>query len=145
MEKQMQIVTRIIALSRAVQLGRQLREIERVLATLTPPTQKRLAELTVREVEAAAQCEFPHLYSTPPEQRYRPWGNGTDIGFTRVKSDNLQVRMRGIALWLAVVYHETRESTFSEPEQLHRRVLGIMRQLKQAGPAESNDHDRAVA
>lgn len=141
----MQIVTRIIALSRAVQLGRQLREIERLLETLSPSTQKRLAELTVREVETAAQCEFPHLYTTPPEQRYRPWGNGTEIGFTRVKSDNLQVRLRGIALWLAVVYHETRESSFSEPEQLHRRVLGVMRQLKQADPSVSDEHGRAVA
>lgn len=143
----MQIVTRIIALSRAVQLGRQLREIERVLAAFSPNTRKRLAELTVREVDAAAQCEFPHLYGTPPEQRYNAWGNGTDIGYNRVKSDNLQVRMRGVALWLAVVYHETRESRFAEPEQLHRRVLGIIRQLKQADPqptAEQQAH-RAVA
>lgn len=141
----MQIVTRIIAMSRAVQLGRQLREIERVLTGLTPSTRKRLAELTIREVDAAAQCEFPHLYGTPPEQRYNAWGIGSDIGFNRVKSDNLQVRLRGIALWLAVVFHETRDSRFSEPEQLHRRILGIVRQLKQAGPQPVEQVQRAVA
>ncbi|MDN5923869.1 MAG: hypothetical protein L0H70_02585 [Xanthomonadales bacterium] len=130
----MRIITRIIALSRSVQLSRQLAEIERAMSTLTPATRSRLASLTQREVDQAAQCEFPHLYGTPPEERYRAWGIGTDIGFARSKSDNLQVRLRGISLWLAVAYHETRDASFSEPQNVNRRILGILRMLKHAAP-----------
>lgn len=133
----MRIITRIIALSRSVQLSRQLTEVERLMATLTPATRSRLATLTQREVDQAAQCEFPHLYGTPPEDRYRAWGSGTDVGFDRAKSGNLQVRLRGIALWLAVAYHETRDATFSEPQKVNRRILGILRTLKHAAPRDA--------
>lgn len=141
----MPIITRVLALSRSVQLNRQLREIDRIIETMALPTRARLAALTSRECEQAAQCEFPHLYGTPPEQRFTPWGTGAEIGYSRVRSDNLQVRMRGIALWLAVVFHETRDSAIAEPAALHRRVLGILRMLKDAAPAESDARNRAVA
>jgi hypothetical protein len=123
-----------------------LREIERMIESMSPSTRARLSALTTRECEQAAQCEFPHLYATPPEQRYSPWGSGTEVGFSRVKSDNLQVRLRGIALWLAVVYHETRDSAYAEPEALHRRVLGILRMLKDSvGAGHAGSEDREVA
>ena len=141
----MPFITRILALSRSVQLGRQLREIEKVVESMSSSTRARLAALASRECELAAQCEFPHLYGTPPEQRYSPWGSGTETGFARVKSDNLQVRLRGVALWLAVVYHETRESSYAEPAALHRRVLGILRMLKDAAPRQAGESGRAVA
>ncbi|HET6632726.1 MAG TPA: hypothetical protein VFG73_08470 [Rhodanobacteraceae bacterium] len=139
----MRLITRIIALSRSVQLGRQLAEVERAINSLNPATRARLTGLTLRELELAAQCEFPHLYATPPEQRYRAWGSGTDIGFARARSDNLQVRLRGIALWLAVAFHETRDASFSEPQNVHRRILGILRLLKQSAPAVVEKQEEA--
>jgi hypothetical protein len=48
----------------------------------------------------------------------------------RSRSDNVQVRMRGIALWIALVYHETGLARTPESEELHRQVLRIMRELK---------------
>jgi len=38
--------------------------------------------------------------------------------------------MRGLALWIALIYHETRGSSAPEAEELHRHVLRIMRELK---------------
>ena len=58
---------------------------------------------------------------------------GTQTGFERVQSDNLEVRLRGIALWLAVVFHETRDSPHSNLLPQQRNVLRVLRELKPVG------------
>ena len=131
----MQIVTRIIALSRAVQLRRQFREINKALEELAPATRRQLAAIALREFANAAKSEFPHLYATPPDEKYRAWGSGSDIGLERLRSDNLQVRLRGVALWLTVVFHETKDSAFGEQQELHRQVMRALRTLKETVPA----------
>jgi hypothetical protein len=131
----MQFVTRLIALSRAVQLRRQFREINKALEDLAPAARRQLAAIALREFANASKSEFPHLYATPPEEKYRPWGSGTDIGLERLRSDNLQVRLRGVALWLAVAYHETKDSGFAEQQELHRQVMRSLRSLKESVPA----------
>lgn len=141
----MQLVNRIIAMSRAAQLGRQLREIEQIADSMTRSTRLRLAHLVVREINQAARCEFPHLYATPQESRYKLWGTGTDIGMARAKSDNLPIRIRGVALWLAVAYHETRESPFKETGSVSRRIQGLVRKLRESLPAEQTGKPRNVA
>ena len=97
-----------------------------------------LATLTQKEFAAAAKCEFPHLYGTPPEQRYTAWGSGTEIGLTRARSDNLPVRIRGIALWLTVAYHETRGTTLPALDGVHRSLLRSLRQLRETLPATTS-------
>jgi hypothetical protein len=131
----MQLVTRLIALSRAVQLRRQFRGIEKALVDLAPNARRQLAAIALREFANASKSEFPHLYATPPEEKYRPWGSGTDIGLERMRSDSLQVRLRGVALWLTVAYHETKDSPFAEQQELHRQVMRAMRALKDSIPA----------
>lgn len=131
----MQIVTRLIALSRAVQLRRQFREISKTLEDLAPATRRQLASIALREFANASKSEFPHLYATPPDEKYRAWGSGADIGLERLHSDNLQVRLRGAALWLTVVFHETKDSQFSEQQELHRQVMRALRTLKETIPA----------
>jgi hypothetical protein len=131
----MQLVTRLIALSRAVQLRRQFRAIEKALVELQPNARRQLAAIAMREFQSAAKSEFPHLYATPPEMKYLPWGSGTEIGIERMRSDSLQVRLRGVALWLTVVYHETKDSPFAEQQELHRQVMRAMRALKDSIPA----------
>lgn len=126
----MRIVNRILAMARVMRLGRQLREIERASMALPRGMQRQLATIVLREMAQAGRCEFPHLYGTPPEERYSPWGSGTEIGIARVRSDNPQVRMRGIGLWLAVAFHETREAELQGAGDLHRQVLRVLRQLK---------------
>ena len=130
----MRIVTRLIATSRAVRLAREFREIKRAIGSLATPARQKLALLTLRELAQAGRCEFPHLYGTPPEQRYALWGNGTVTGLARARSDNPQVRLRGVALWLAVTFHETRDSEQPQLAAVHRDVLGVLRQLKKSVP-----------
>ncbi|GAA0720873.1 hypothetical protein [Dokdonella soli] len=131
----MHFVTRLIALTRSVQLRRQFREINKALEQLAPNVRRQLAAIALREFANASKSEFPHLYATPPEEKYRAWGSGTDIGLERLRSDNLQVRLRGVALWLTVVYHETKDSPFTEQQELHRQVMRLLRTLKEAIPA----------
>jgi len=128
----MRLVTRILALSRATRLKRQFRDIEQRALELPQPAAQLLAELTSKECAAAARCEAPHLYGSPPDLKPGGWGTGTDLGYERARSDNAQVRLRGMALWLAVAFHETREASFPEFDDLHREVLRLMRQIKEA-------------
>ncbi|RDS79847.1 hypothetical protein DWU98_15495 [Dyella monticola] len=129
----MQIVTRLIAMNRARQLQRQFRQIERSIAALPVRTRARLGIMALREIGQASRCEFPHLYSTSPEQRYVPWGQGTAIGFGRAQSDNPEVALRGIALWLAVAYHETKDSPHPSLQPQHRQLLRVLRELRDVG------------
>ncbi|HUA81403.1 MAG TPA: hypothetical protein VL997_13580 [Dyella sp.] len=128
----MQIVTRLIAMNRARQLQRQFRQIDRSISILPKRTRARLGIMTLREIGQASRCEFPHLYATDPEQRYMPWGQGTEIGFSRAQSENPEVSLRGIALWLAVAYHETKESPHTSLQPQHRQLLRILRELRDA-------------
>jgi len=118
-----------------MQLRRQFRAVEKTLGDLPPTARRQLAAISLREFANAAKSEFPHLYATPPEEKYRPWGSGTDIGLERMRSDSLQVRLRGLALWLTVAYHETKDSPFTEQQELHRQVMRAMRALKDSIPA----------
>ncbi len=136
----MRIVSRIIALSRAIQLTRQFREVERTIAVLPISTRRQLAAIAMREFARASRSEFPHLYgSDDSTQRYQPWGNGTDLGYARMKSDNSHLQLRGIALWLTVAYHETRESKYGEVQNLHRHIMRTLRLLKQNAPQKKTD------
>ena len=143
----MRIIHRVLAMSRTLQLTRQFREIERAIASLPQPCLQQLAVLTLRELAQAGRSEYPHLYGTPPEHRYAPWGAGTDIGMSRVRSDNNQVRMRGIALWMAVAYHETKESNAAGASEQHRQILRVLRLLKGhiGGNVESAESTAAAA
>ena len=131
----MHFVTRLIALTRSVQLRRQFREINKALEALAPNARRQLAAISLREFSNASKSEFPHLYATPPEEKYRAWGSGTDIALERLRSDNLQVRLRGVALWLTVAYHETKDSPYAEQQELHRLVVRALRTLKEAIPS----------
>jgi hypothetical protein len=134
----MQIVTRLIAMNRARQLQRQFRHIERSISILPARTRARLGLMTLREIGQASRCEFPHLYGTAPDQRYLPWGQGTEIGFSRAQSDNPEVALRGIALWLAVAYHETKDSPHTSLQPQHRQLLRVLRELRDVGNEQPN-------
>ncbi len=127
----MQILTRLIALTRGMQLKRQFKDIEKALEQLAPNARRQLAAIAMREFSAAAKTEFPHLYATPPDEKYAPWGTGTAIGFERLKSDSLQVRLRGLALWLIVSFHETKDSPYADQREVHRQVMRMLRTLKE--------------
>lgn len=127
----MPLITSCLAMMRARQLGRQFRDIERSMRALPQRSRVRLSTLTLREIGQASRSEFPHLYGTPPEARYLPWGQGTAVGYERANSNNQEVALRGIALWLAVAYHETKNSPFPGLQPQYRHLMQILRELKQ--------------
>ncbi len=127
----MQLLTPVIAMLRSRQLSRQFRDIERCIRKLPKRNRTRLGTLTLREIGQASRCDFPHLYGTPPEARYHAWGRGTDVGYERARSSNAEVALRGIALWLAVAYHETKNSPHASLQPQYRQLQQLLRELKE--------------
>lgn len=143
----MRIVTRLIVMNRGRQLARQLREIERSIHALPKRGRARLGMMTLREIGQASRTDFPHLYGTPPQERYLPWGQGTEIGLARSRSDNPEVALRGMALWLAVAFHEIKDSPHASLQPLHRQLMRLLRELKETHRAAppSTDWNRTPA
>lgn len=122
------LVTRVTAMSRTVRLRRQLNEIEHRSFELPRSYRQQLAELIGRECDNIAQSPDPSTYGTQTEGGVT--SGGLDVGIDRARSDNVQVRMRGIALWMALVYTETDGASAPESDDLHRQILRVMRELK---------------
>jgi hypothetical protein len=147
----MQILTPFFVMMRSRQLGRQFRDIERSIRALPKRNRDRLSTLSLREIGQASRGDFPHLYGTAPESRYLPWGQGTDVGYERACSNNSEVALRGIALWLAVAYHETKNSEHSRLQLQHRQLMQLLRELKEirnssrGNPVDSWMQETAVA
>lgn len=122
------LVTRITSMGRVARLRRQFGEIEQRSLELPRSYRDQLAELIGRECDNVAAATDPSLYGTQTENGVTT--NGLDVGFDRARSDNVQVRMRGIALWIALVYRETLDADATESQDLHRAILRVLRELK---------------
>ena len=122
------LVTRVTSMGRAARLRRQFNEIEQRSLELPRSYREQLAELIGRECDNVEAAADPSTYGTQTENGVTT--NGLDLGFDRARSDNVQVRMRGIALWIALVYRETRNAEAPESQELHRAILRVMRELK---------------
>jgi hypothetical protein len=56
------------------------------------------------------------------------------------RSENPLIATRGVALWIASVYHETLDARRPNMEDLHRQILRLMRQIKElSAPGRSGD------
>jgi len=137
----MQILTPFLAMLRTRQLGRQFRDIERLIRALPRRNRERLSALTLREIGQASRSDFPHMYGTDPEARYLPWGQGTETGYERARSGNAEVSLRGIALWLAVAYHETKNSPHAGMQPQHRQLMQMLRELKEVHARSKHNED----
>jgi hypothetical protein len=133
----MQLLTPLLVMIRARQLVRQLTVIQRNVRALPKRSRARMSLLTIQEIGQASRGEFPHLYGTTPESRYSPWGDGTEAGYERACSDNPEVAMRGIALYLAVAYHEIRNSPHRQLQAPYRQLMQLLRELNEADNARS--------
>lgn len=127
----MKILLRAIALTRSFALKRQFAVVERVAHSLPLSQKRELLQLAQREFAQAAQAPLPHLYGSSTTTPYAPFGNGTDLAMERIKSDNQPLRLRGLALWLAIAYHETRDSQqYGEFANMHKAIQRTVRTLK---------------
>lgn len=122
------LVTRVTSMGRTARLRRQLDEIGRRSLELPRSYRRELAELIGRECDNVAASAEPALYGA--QDAAGNAGSGLDVGFDRARSENVHVRMRGIALWVALVFQETRHAETPEAQDLHRAVLHILRELK---------------
>ncbi|MCI1710080.1 MAG: hypothetical protein LKM32_07010 [Chiayiivirga sp.] len=126
----MKVVIRLLALARYLMLLRQSREIRRIVQGLPVTAQRAVGQLAMSEIRNAARCSQPHLYGSQVEDRYQPWGDATQQAFAKAQSRTPQLKLRGIALWLAVAFHETRDSNHANMQGIHREVLGMLGLLK---------------
>jgi hypothetical protein len=135
----MRILIKMLAMTRLMLLKRQWREVSAMLSALPENSRMLLAAIVYGEAQRAAKHPIPRFYASSNLTSYRPWGDAADTAFERIHSDNAQARMKALATWLAVVYHETHDATqpglitlheqvareFSQYRDLHQRVLAI--------------------
>jgi hypothetical protein len=129
----MKILLRAIALTRSFALKRQFAVVERIAHSLPLSQKRELLQLAQREFAQAAQAPVPYLYGSAAITPYAPFGNGTELAMERIKSDNQPLRLRGLALWLAIAYHETRDAQqYGEFANLHKAIQRSVRTLKES-------------
>lgn len=121
-------------LSRKVVLSWQAKVVEKAIRELPDAKRREAAALTLAELEAAGQSPQPHLHGSTSTHPTMPWGNAAQLAFERVRSRLQPIRVRGLALWIAVVYYETRDSVDDGFQSVHRDVLGLIGELKQSLP-----------
>jgi hypothetical protein len=130
-------VSRVTSMSRSARLRRQFAEIEQRSIELPRSYREQLAELIQRECDSVERSDDPQMYGAQTEGDVTT--GGLDVGYDRARSDNVQVRMRGVALWLALVYHETKGAKTGDNEELHRQLLRVMRELRVFGSRGAAD------
>lgn len=129
----MKILLRAIALTRSFALKRQFATVDRIVQSLPLMQKRELLQLAQREFAAAASAPVPHLYGSAQVTPYAPFGNGTDLALERIKSDNVPLRLRGLALWLAIAYHETRDAQqYKEFAAMHKNIQRCVRTMKES-------------
>jgi len=118
----MRFLISMLALTRLIQLKRQWREVLLRLQQLPEDNRMLLAAFVFGEAQRAAKHPLPRFYASRPLDGYRPWGDAADTAFERVRSDNLQQQLKGLATWLAVVHHETAGIPHPGLQALHTEV-----------------------
>lgn len=117
-------------------LARQADVVRKAVTGLTPEQRRQAADQTLAEIQAAACLPLPHLHGDSQQSLYQPWSPVASRAAQRATDRSVQLRLRGISLWLAVVYHETRHAQDPGLQAVHRSVLGILRELKETVRAE---------
>lgn len=119
------LVTRVSTMSRVVRLKRQFGEIEQRSLELPRSYRSQLSQLIARECGLQLVGDEARVDASDEL-------NSIDACIDRVRSENVQLRMRGIASWIGIVYLETRGAVDAENESLHRLVLRVIRLLKES-------------
>jgi hypothetical protein len=128
-------MTWLTALSRYLRLRLLRQEVARIetfIEGLEPVQRRTLAEIVRRDLGLSSAAQFPHLYSTPPNARYLPWGSGSEVAMRWLESDQNLMQMKGAGLWLAVVHQELVDSPHAALQAVHRRVLRLIRLLRES-------------
>jgi len=115
----MKYLTRMLAYTRFLVLSRQWKSIQQWLYTLPADQEMRFAASVYGEATRASKHPTPQFYASENVESYSPWGDAADNAFALSRSADVQEQMRGIAVWLAVVYYETRNAPVEALRKLH--------------------------
>src|SRR5690606_24402111 len=121
-EADMRILITMLALTRLMFLRRQWRDVSAILATLPEGSRMLLAAFVYGEAQRASKHPIPRFYASTNLDGYRPWGDAVETAYSRIRSENAQIRMKALATWLAVVYHETSDASQPGLVALHDQV-----------------------
>jgi len=135
----MQYLIVLLTQWRRSMLARQAATVRRAVQAMNAEQRRQTTDLTLAEIQAAARLPIPHLHGDADQTPYRPWTPVAGTAAARAKDRSIQLRQRSIALWLAVVYHETRGSRNDGLMAVHREVLGILRELKDHKPTAATE------
>ena len=126
----MDMLISLLALYRQRMLSRQAAVVRAAVHGMSGDQRRQAADQTLEAITEAARLPMPHLYGDAAPVLYRPWTPVAETMAKRAQDRAIQLRLRSIALWLAVVYHETRGAPGDGLQAVHREVLGILRELK---------------
>ncbi|HEX5694025.1 MAG TPA: hypothetical protein VFY00_05345 [Arenimonas sp.] len=137
-----------LAQCRQLMLQRQATAVLKAVRAMDAAQRKTTADQTLAEIQAASVLPHPHWHAASESMLYRPWSPVASVAAGRVNDRSIQLRQRSVALWLAVVYHETRQTPHPGLQAVHRKVLGALRELREGSrvtPATEQDWFKAAA
>lgn len=129
----MDMLISLLTQYRRLMLARQAAVVRAAVLALTAEQRRIAADQTLNDIRLAAEMQSPHLYGDAEPMPYRPWTPVAETMARRASDRATQLRLRSIAMWLAVVYHETRSAPGESMQAVHRDVLGILRELRASG------------
>lgn len=135
----MQFLIVLLTHWRRSMLARQAVAVRQAVQAMSAEQRKQTTDLTLAEIQAASRLPMPHLHGDSDATPYRPWTPVAATAAARARDRSIQLRQRSVALWLAVVYHETRGNRHEGLAAVHREVLGILRELKDHKPAAATE------
>jgi hypothetical protein len=126
----MKYLTRVLAYTRLLVLLRQWKPIQQWLNSTPVEQELRLAALVYDEAQRAATHPTPQFYASGAVSSYSPWGDAADTAYMHSRSADAQEQLHGVAVWLAVVYHETRNAPIDALRKLHVDVAYDFERLR---------------
>jgi hypothetical protein len=118
----MKYLTRMLAFTRLMTLRRHWKALREILYRLSVEQEATLATLVFGEALRAARHPMPQFYGCETLQSYQPWGDTAERAFREARDEDPRWAYKGIATWLAVVYHETRNAPLTGLQALHKEV-----------------------
>ena len=131
----MEIMVTLLAQTRQLMLQHQAKAVAKAIRAMDVSQRKATADQTLAEIQAAAVLPQPHWHGCSDSMMYRPWSPVASTAAKRCSDRSIQLRLRSAALWLAVVYHETRQTPHAGLQGVHRQVLGLLRELRESSKA----------
>lgn len=108
---------RVDAMYRYLVMNYQLGVVGKAIGGLDRAERRQLVELADRKAQGAHES-----------------ARSSAEAFGRVRSSNAQMRLHGIAQWIAAIGAETRDSENADFQEINRRTQRLLRQVRDSLP-----------